>query len=105
MAHVVTDTGLDLGEITDAGQLDYYRREPGFTVDGVTVPEPDAAPDVVEADTDPGTGGVEGLPEVPTEASTKAEWVAYAKFHWPEEAESIDGLTKAELVKTYSPPE
>lgn len=105
MAHVIDPTGRDLGEITNRAELDYYQREPGFSIDGDVVPDPiDPAPEVLQvAPDDLGTGGVEGAPKRPEDDALKAEWIAYAKSVDPDNAEWIDasGTTKADLVSHY----
>lgn len=84
MAHVITDAGVDLGDVTDTAALAYYRREPGFTVDGQVV------------------GAAPVPPAPPAKSASKADWVAFAQSVEPDaDVESLDAMTKDELIASY----
>lgn len=85
MAHVITDAGDDLGDVTDQGALSYYRREPGFSIDGQVVGAP--APEEVK---------------VPAKSASKADWVAFAQSVEPDaDPDELEAMTKDELVASY----
>lgn len=90
MANVTTPDGRDLGDVTGRA-LDYYRREPGFTIDGETVEAPE-------------TPEVEVI-SPPAKSALKGEWVDYAKTVDPDNADEIDGMTQAEIMAKYGPTE
>lgn len=94
MARVITDTGVDLGDVTDAGALAYYRREPGFVVNGVKV---GTGAVVTAADDDSPTV------EVPAVSANKPEWIDYALAVDPGNAEWINdsSTTKDDLIAKY----
>lgn len=120
MAHVIDPSGRDLGDVTELVALNYYRREPGFTIDGDTVEPPAVLTEPLEIETADGVitltppvvvDDVERADSVPAEApvaelparsASKADWVAYAKFTDPGNAAAIDEMTKADLLAAYA---
>lgn len=88
MARVITDAGVDLGDVIDQAALAYYRREPGFSIDGTVV------------------GGGPALPERPADSANKPVWVDYAlaveKARGNDvDEESLNAVTKDELIASY----
>lgn len=97
MATITTPTGETFEE-TNAEALNYYRREPGYLVDGE---DGLAVPTVADVQVD---GEQPAVPQVPALSALKPEWVDYALAVDPENAAWINdsSTTKDDLIAAYS---